>query len=88
MPVDAELELSSGRSFCVFLSQSMQIGLLIDNPIILAIFQCSEDQMMIGIVGDVSRIIVVEGLLCDVVTGHGACLFLASAWVVSGLDEI
>lgn len=34
MPADA-LVLSSGRSFCcVFLSQSVQTGLLLDDPII------------------------------------------------------
>jgi hypothetical protein len=45
MPADAELVLSSGRSFCcVFLSQSMQTGLLLDDPIIQEPKRWSDDE--------------------------------------------
>lgn len=44
MPADAELVLSSGRSFCcVFLSQSVQTGLLLDDPIIQEPKRWSDD---------------------------------------------
>ena len=44
MPADAEVVLSSGRSFCcVFLSQSVQTGLLLDDPIIQEPKRWSDD---------------------------------------------